>query len=111
MPESKRSDRFWTAFKYACRDYTSNTQVHGFFYLRPNESQGFKRIFWSLVIILSFLVGAVLLAHLIANFFVAPFQITLGHPEILMKIPFPSISLCHSQTVVDFHARQFIDKM
>lgn len=42
-PESERSNRFWLALKFACRQYVDNTQVHGFFYLRSTESKGYTR--------------------------------------------------------------------
>lgn len=38
-----KKQRFWLALKCVCWNYVENTQVHGFFYLRAIESQGFKR--------------------------------------------------------------------
>lgn len=39
----KRMDRFWLALKSICYDYADNTQMHGLFYFRKNESNGFQR--------------------------------------------------------------------
>lgn len=39
-----KKQRFWLALKTICSNYINNTQVHGFFYLRKNESKGFKRL-------------------------------------------------------------------
>ncbi|KAJ6635204.1 Sodium channel protein Nach [Pseudolycoriella hygida] len=110
-PKTNEKIGFWSALKCIWLDYIDHTPVHGFFYLRASESTGFERIIWSTVIVASFIVGVILLAHLVAKFVTSPFQITAGHPEMLMRIPFPSISICHSQTVIDFHARNFVDKM
>lgn len=127
---SSNRQKFWLALKRVQLDYIEETKVHGFFFLRVDESIGFKRlknvlvvtvvnndrkfflrIFWWTIIILAFSFGGVILHRLITQFFEVPFQITNPSPALLLSIPFPSVSLCHPQTVIKFKASQFVDRM
>lgn len=71
----------------------------------------FYRIFWSIIIVISFLFGSYILAELLVRFFRAPIQITRADPELLMNIPYPAITLCHPQSVITSKAKPFVDSM
>ncbi|KAG4077324.1 hypothetical protein HA402_009725 [Bradysia odoriphaga] len=96
-----RSQRFWLALKGVWRSYVESTSVHGFFYLRGVESAGFKRLFST--------VCCIRYHH--SEYYLDVQKITVGKPDPLISISFPGITLCHPQTVVNYKAKRFVEKL
>lgn len=69
------------------------------------------RVLWSIIPIVIFLFGAVLVYQLVRAFFEKPTVMIIDKPTSVQSIPFPGITFCHPQTVIDHKARLFVDKL
>lgn len=58
-----------------------------------------------------FLFGALLVLELVRAFFSKPTVMVIDRPELVRNIPFPGVTLCHPQTVIDHKARSFVDTL
>lgn len=116
-------------------EYAHNTKLSGLYYLRRGITSGyirytilvqlslvnenylnlniilFFRILWICIPIIIFLFGGLLMFELIVNFLDKPTVIVIDKPQPVKNVPFPGITYCHPQTVIDFKSREFVSKL
>lgn len=71
----------------------------------------YLRLLWICIPIMIFLFGGLLMFELIANFLDKPTIIVIDKPQPVQNVPYPGITFCHPQTVIDLKSRQFISKL
>lgn len=69
------------------------------------------RILWILIPISLFAFGGYLVFELLSSFQEVPSLITIDQPIPTQSVIFPAITCCHPQTVLDYKARKFVQKM
>lgn len=66
---------------------------------------------WVLIIILITIFGGVLTLLVIQSFFNIPTLMTKDVPVPTLQVPFPAVTICHANTVIDYKARDFVNRM
>lgn len=69
------------------------------------------RLLWILIPIMVLAFGAYLAVCLFNSYEQVPTLITVDKPVPIQAVVFPAITFCHPQTVIDYKARLFVQKM
>jgi hypothetical protein len=89
-------------------EFASITKVNGMYYLRRFVTHGFQRFLWS-CIMLFLLSFAVTLVYLLYRRFVdSPTRVTIDAPISIHEIPFPGVTICHPQNVMEYKSKEFL---
>lgn len=92
-------------------EYAGITKVNGMFYLRQFVTHGWLRFFWSCVMIGLMTFGATLIYLLYRRYLDSPTRVTIAPPMLTNTIPFPGVTICHPQNVMEYKSREFVKKM
>lgn len=55
--------------------------------------------------------AAVLVVMLWKKYLESPTRMTISAPLSTLEVPFPAVTVCHPQSVLDYKAEEFVDKM
>jgi hypothetical protein len=89
-------------------EFAGITKVNGMYYLRRFVTYGFQRLLWS-TIMLTLLTFAVTLVYLLYRRFVeSPTRVTIDAPILIHEIPFPGVTICHPQNVMEYKSKEFL---
>lgn len=58
-----------------------------------------------------FLFGSLMVYELVRAFFSMPTMTIVDKSVTVQNVPFPGITFCHPQTVIDYKARLFVNKL
>uniref|UniRef100_A0A182IT54 Amiloride-sensitive sodium channel n=1 Tax=Anopheles atroparvus TaxID=41427 RepID=A0A182IT54_ANOAO len=101
----------WQAVKDTFYDFASVSKVHGMYYLQRQATAGLVRLIWIIIIVAFFGFGVALIFLLWQKFVDSPTRMTIASEMKIMQVPFPGVTLCHPQSVVDYKAAQFVEKI
>lgn len=92
-------------------EYADITKVNGMFYLRQFVTQGWLRFLWSCIMIGLLSFAATLIFLLYRRYLDSPTRVTIASPMPIDSIPFPGVTICHPQNVMEYKSREFVKKM
>uniref|UniRef100_A0A1S4H4X8 Uncharacterized protein n=4 Tax=gambiae species complex TaxID=44542 RepID=A0A1S4H4X8_ANOGA len=101
----------WDAVRDTFYDFASMSKIHGMYYLQRQVTTGFVRLLWIAIIVAFFVFGIVLIYLLWQKFVDSPTRMTIASEMKIVQVPFPGITLCHPQSVVDYKAERFVEKI
>uniref|UniRef100_A0A182K6C4 Uncharacterized protein n=1 Tax=Anopheles christyi TaxID=43041 RepID=A0A182K6C4_9DIPT len=101
----------WEAVRDTFYDFASMSKIHGMYYLQRKITTGFVRLLWIAIIATFFGFGIVLIYLLWQKFVDSPTRMTIASEMKIVQVPFPGITLCHPQSVVDYKAERFVEKI
>lgn len=90
-------------------EFAGITKVNGMYYLRRFITHGFQRILWSCIMLSLLSFAAALIYLLYRRFLDSPTRVTIASPMSIHEIPFPGITICHPQNVMEYKSREFIE--
>lgn len=89
-------------------EFAGITKINGMYYLRRFVTHGFQRILWSCIMI-SLLSFAITLIYLLYRRYIdSPTRVTIAAPLSIHDIPFPGITICHPQNVMEYKSKEFV---
>jgi hypothetical protein len=91
-------------------EFANITKVNGMYYLRRFVTQGFQRFLWSCIMLTLFSFAATLVILLYQRFLDSPTRVTIAAPMQIHEIPFPGITICHPQNIMEYKSREFVKK-
>lgn len=80
-------------------------------YFNSNIPFTLFRLFWIIIPITMLIFGSYLVFELAAKFLIAPTFMIIDTPQSILSVPFPAVTYCHPQTVLDHKAREFVQNM
>lgn len=92
-------------------EYAEMSKVNGMYYLRKTSTQGFSRLIWSLIPLLLLTFAALLVFFLWKRYLESPTRMTIATPLPSLDVPFPGITVCHPQSILDYKAVPFVNRM
>lgn len=91
-------------------EFAGITKVNGMYYLRRFVTQGFQRFLWSCIMLTLFSFAATLVTLLYQRFLDSPTRVTIAAPMQIHEIPFPGITICHPQNIMEYKSKEFVKK-
>lgn len=91
-------------------EFASITKVNGMYYLRRYVTKGFERFMWSCIMIFLLSFAASLVYLLYRRFLDSPTRVIIAQPLGIHEIPFPGITICHPQNVMEYKTKEFVRK-
>lgn len=104
-------NRILSAINETFYEYVGITKVNGMFYLSKEMTSGFSRILWSFLPIIIFIFGLTMVVLLYYKYLDSPTRMTIASPLSILEIPFPAITICHPQNVMDYKVESFVNKL
>lgn len=101
----------WHVLKETFYEYAEMSKVNGMYYLRKNVTSGFPRLLWVLIIGSLFSLGVVLVILLWRKYVDSPTRMTVASEMSILQVPYPGITICHPQSVMDYKAEKLVDKL
>lgn len=92
-------------------EYADITKVNGMFYLRKFSSGGCQRMVWSCIMIVLLSFSATLVHLLYRRYLDSPTRVTIDSPMPINTIPFPAVTICHPQNVIEYKSKAFVKRM
>lgn len=92
-------------------EYASITKVNGMFYLRKFVTHGWLRLLWSCIMIILLSFSMTLVYLLYHRYLDSPTRVTIASPKPVNTIPFPGVTICHPQNVMEYKSKEFVKKM
>lgn len=92
-------------------EYANITKVNGMYHLRRLVTTGWLRILWSCIMIGLLSFAATLIYLLYRRYLDSPTRTTISVPLSINEIPFPAITICHPQNVMDYKSVEFVRSM
>lgn len=92
-------------------EYAAITKVNGMFYLRKFVTIGWLRVMWSCIMIFLLSFAATLIYLLYRRYLDSPTRVTIAQPKSINTIPFPGVTICHPQNVMEYKSKEFVKKM
>lgn len=100
-----------SAIKETFYEYAAITKVNGLFYLSKDMTRGFSRVLWSILPILIGIFGTFMVVLLYEKYLDSPTSMTIARPLPILNVPFPAITICHPQNVMDYKIESFLNNM
>jgi hypothetical protein len=91
-------------------EYAAITKVNGMYYLRRNVTSGWLRVLWSIIMIILMSFAATLIFLLYRRYLDSPTRVTIAPSMSINSIPFPGVTVCHPQNIMEYKSRDFIRK-
>lgn len=91
-------------------EYAAITKVNGMYYLRRNVTSGWLRVLWSGIMISLLSFAATLIFLLYRRYLDSPTRVTIAPPMSINSIPFPGVTICHPQNVMEYKSKEFVKK-
>lgn len=92
-------------------EYAAITKVNGMYYLRRNVTTSWLRFFWSCVMIILMTFAGTLIFLLYRRYLESPTRVTIASPMSINSIPFPGVTICHPQNIMEYKSKEFVTKM
>ncbi|XP_055527647.1 sodium channel protein Nach [Wyeomyia smithii] len=92
-------------------DYAKMTKVNGMYYLQRNITSGIPRLLWIALLATSLCLGIVLVFLLWKKYVDSPTRMTVAQEMGILQVPFPAVTICHPQSVMDYRAEKFVRKL
>ncbi|XP_053686211.1 sodium channel protein Nach-like [Sabethes cyaneus] len=92
-------------------DYAEMTKVNGMYYLQRNVTSGIPRLLWIVLLATSLCLGVVLVFLLWKKYVDSPTRMTVAPEMAVLQVPFPAVTICHPQSVMDYRAEKLVDKL
>lgn len=89
-------------------EFAGITKVNGMYYLRRFVTHGFQRLLWSCIMISLLSFAATLIYLLYRRFQESPTRVTIAPSLLIHEIPFPGITICHPQNVMEYKSKEFL---
>lgn len=93
------------------QEYCLYTKVNGFYFHQNGVTKGLEHILWIIIPILIFLFGIFMIILLWLRYLAFPIRMTIGTPLTTVQIPYPGITICHPQSVIDYKIEPFLSKL
>lgn len=93
------------------QDFCRTTKVNGPYYLQKEVTKGWARAIWTVIPIVLFATGLVLVSSLWSRYMSSPTRMTIGKPLSITDVPFPAVTICHTQSVISYKAEEFVERM
>lgn len=81
------------------------------YYMRRNVTTGFARFVWVTILSTLFSLGVLLVVLLWKKYLDSPTRMTIASDMSILQVPFPGITICHPQSLLDYKAVKFVEKM
>ncbi|CAO1376532.1 unnamed protein product [Diamesa tonsa] len=107
----KTSTRIFKVLSDTFYEYFDITKVNGMYYLRKLVTAGWIRVFWSVIPIGLMILAGTLIYLLYERYLSSPTRVTIGSPMPTTSVPFPGVTICHPQNVMEYKTKEFINKM
>lgn len=91
-------------------EYAEITKVNGMFYLREFVTSGWVRVLWSCIMIGLLSFSATLIYLLYGRYVTSPTRVTIASAMPINSIPFPGLTICHPQNIMEYKSREFVKK-
>ena len=91
-------------------EYAGITKVNGMYYLRQFVTRGWLRFLWSCIMIGLMSFAATLIYLLYRRYLDSPTRVTIAPPMLINEIPFPGVTICHPQNVMEYKSKEFIKR-
>lgn len=111
MKYFKKATSIHNAVAETFYEYAMITKVNGISYLSKDKSNGFSRIYWSCLPIGVILFGILMVVLLYTQYLQSPTMVTIGKPLSIINIPFPAVTICHPENVIDYKIEPFLKNM
>lgn len=92
-------------------EFAGITKVNGMYYLRRFVTRGWLRLLWSCIMIGLLSFAATLIYLLYRRYLDSPTRVTIDSPKPINLIPFPGVTICHPQNVMEYKSRKFVKDM
>ena len=92
-------------------EYTDITKINGMFYLRKFVTKGLQRLLWCFFLTSYLTLGITLVFLLWKRYLDSPTRTTIASPKTTLEVAFPAVTICHPQSVIDYKAEEFVNKM
>lgn len=92
-------------------DFADMSKINGMYYLQRGVTQGYVRIGWTLLMLAMLFFGGVLSVLAWIKFVSFPTQLTIAESMRVGDIPFPAVTICHPQSVIDYQVKKFMNQM
>lgn len=89
-------------------EYADITKVNGMFYLRQFVTSGWLRLFWSCIMIGLLSFSTTLIYLLYGRYLNSPTRVTIGSEMPIGVIPFPGVTICHPQNIMEYKSKMFL---
>ncbi|XP_039438732.1 sodium channel protein Nach-like [Culex pipiens pallens] len=110
-PSQRRKVTAWAVLRETFYDYALMTKVNGMYYMRRNVTTGFARFVWVTILSTLFSLGVLLVVLLWKKYLDSPTRMTIASDMSILQVPFPGITICHPQSVLDYKAVKFVEKI
>ena len=107
----KTRSAIWQGIKNTWFEYAEMTKVNGMYYLRRNVTSGLPRIIWTIIITTLFSLAGVLLFFFWRKYVTFPTRVNVASPMTTLQVPFPAITICHPQSVMDYKIEKFMNNV
>lgn len=107
----KNSTRIFKVLSETFYEYFNITKVNGMYYLRKFVTTGWLRLFWTIIPIGLMILAGTLIYLLYSRYLGSPTRVTIASPMPSTSVPFPGVTICHPQNVMEYKTREFINKM
>ncbi|KAG5683871.1 hypothetical protein PVAND_013132 [Polypedilum vanderplanki] len=91
-------------------EFAGITKVNGMYYLRRFVTHGFQRFLWSCIMLSLFSFAITLVFLLYRRFLQSPTIVTIDAPIPIHDIPFPAVTICHPQNVMEYKSKEFLER-
>jgi Amiloride-sensitive sodium channel len=92
-------------------EFAAITKVNGMYYLRQSVTHGWLRLLWSCIMISLLSFAATLIYLLYRRYLDSPTRVTIDPPMSINSIPFPAVTICHPQNVMEYKSREFVKRV
>lgn len=92
-------------------EFAAITKVNGMYYLRRSVTRGWLRLLWSCIMIGLLSFAATLIYLLYRRYLDSPTRVTIDPPMSINSIPFPAVTICHPQNVMEYKSREFVKRV
>ncbi|XP_035787391.1 sodium channel protein Nach-like [Anopheles albimanus] len=101
----------WNTLKETFYEFASISKIHGMYYLQKQVTSGLMRLLWIVIIAAFFAFGVALIFLLWEKFIDSPTRMTIASEMKIMQVPFPGVTICHPQSVMDYKAQRFVESI
>ena len=92
-------------------EFAEITKVNGMYYLRREVTTGWLRLLWSCIMISLLSFAATLIYLLYRRYLDSPTRVTIAPTLSINEIPFPAVTICHPQNIMEYKSREFLKKV
>lgn len=110
-PKKPKQSNCKKSFIKTFHEYCLYTKVNGFYFHQHGVTRGFEQILWIIIPIAVFLFGIFMIILLWQRYLAFPIRMTIGTSLSTVQVPFPGVTVCHPQNVIDYKIEPFLNKL